>query len=363
MEEVSTKGGRGNPPQRPSKLKVWVGEMRVPFLTASVVPVILGTAIAWASFGAFDTFLFMLALLAGIFVHLGTNIANDYFDHKSGADEANKEYVRPFTGGSRTIQQGLLTPKEVLSGALLFFALAAIIGIYLFFVVGWIILVIGLIGIFSGFFYTAPPFNLASRGIGELFVGLNFGILMSLGAFFVQTGVLAWEPVLAAMPVALLITAVLYINQFQDSAGDAAVGKRHLVVRMGRKRSVLGYILLMAFTYLSVIIFAAVGLISPFTLLILIALPLPILAIFYARKYYDKRYELAPANALTVLSHLLIGILLVVGYIFEGLGEGALIYLIPACVIFGLIIFLFFWTNWNIERKKGLSAETRKSTG
>jgi 1,4-dihydroxy-2-naphthoate octaprenyltransferase len=358
MQEGSSKGGDVRQSPRQSKAKIWLGEMRIPFLTASIVPVILGTSIAWARFGAFDTFLFILALVAGIFVHLGTNIANDYFDHKSGADEANKEYVRPFTGGSRTIQQGLLTPQEVLSGAILFFGLAALIGVYLFVRVGWIILVIGLIGIFSGFFYTAPPFNLAARGIGELFVGLNFGILMSLGAFFVQTSTLAWEPVLAAVPVALLITAVLYINQFQDSAGDAAVGKRHLVVRMGKKKSVFGYVLLMGFTYLSIVVFAAFGLVSPFTLLIVLALPLPILAIFYARKYYDKRFELAPANGLTVLSHLMIGILLVVGYIFEGLGEGALIYLFPVIIIFGLIILLFFWTNWNIERKKGAPAGT-----
>lgn len=363
MPDSAEEGKPVEPEKRMSRAKTWAMEMRAPFLTASIIPVILGTAIAWASFGIFNWFYFILVLIGGIAIHIGTNVANDYFDHKSGTDEVNKEFVRPFTGGSRMIQRGLMTPREVLAEALIFFAIGAAIGLYLAWQVGWIILAIGIVGIFSGFFYTAPPVNLASRGIGELFVGLNFGILMTLGAFFVQTATLSWEPVLAAVPVALLIAALLYINQFQDYTADKAVGKKHLVVRLGKKRAVDGYIALMVSTYISVILFSLLGWISIYTLIILISLPLVVLGIYFAKKYHSKRFELAPANALTVTSHLIIGILLIVGYVFDKLGGDGLIYLVPTVIFFGLIIMLLFRANWNIERQKRVLTGPKGSAG
>ena len=111
----------------------------------------LGAAIAWRREGAFDLFLFLLALAGGVLLHAGANVANDYFDHKSGNDEANVDFVRPFTGGSRMIQTGRMSPAEVLAEALICYALAVTIGIYLSYKVSWIILLLGLIGVFSGF--------------------------------------------------------------------------------------------------------------------------------------------------------------------------------------------------------------------
>src|SRR3990170_8082279 len=139
-----------------SKLESWIIALRAPFLTATFVSIFLGTVIAWVRNDTFNVGYFLLALLGGVFLHLGANVSNDYFDHKSGADEVNKEFVRPFSGGSRTIQLGLLSPREVLAGALLFYAAAIMIGAYFTFTVGPVVIVLGLVGVVSGFFYAAP---------------------------------------------------------------------------------------------------------------------------------------------------------------------------------------------------------------
>ena len=148
------------------KVKIYIQELRAPFFTASVVPILLGVAIAWARTGNFNWLLFLLTLVAGMLFHAGTNVANDYFDHRSGNDEINTEFVRPFTGGSRFIQEGKLTPKEVLLYSLFLFATGSIIGIYLVFKVGTGVLILGVIGLLSGFFYSCPPIALVNRGLG-----------------------------------------------------------------------------------------------------------------------------------------------------------------------------------------------------
>ncbi|MFQ6016031.1 MAG: 1,4-dihydroxy-2-naphthoate octaprenyltransferase [Anaerolineae bacterium] len=296
---------------------LWFEEVRAPFFTATIVPILLGAIIAWVRVGAFHWGYFLLTMVGGLFLHAGTNVANDYFDHLSGADEFNFEFVRPYTGGSRMIQRGLLTPMQVLRGALLFFTLGSIIGLYLTYTRGTLVLLLGIIGVFCGFFYTAPPFRLVSTGLGETFVGLNFGILMTLGSYYVQTQALAWEPVVAAVPVALLIAAVLYINEFQDYHADRDAGKTHLVVRLGRRRAANGYTIIIAATYLSIAVAVGLGLISPFTLIALATLPIALKAVNTARFYYDEYLKLAPANAATVMIHMLIGVLLSLGYLID----------------------------------------------
>jgi len=291
--------------------------LRAPFFTASIVPVVLGAVIAWEGAGAFHWGYFLLTLIAAMAVHAGINIANDYFDHLSGNDPINVEFVSPFTGGSRLIQEGLLSPREVLIESLFFFALGSAIGFYLTWARGPIVLLLGLIGLFSGFFYTAPPIYLAKWGVGEFFVGLNCGFLITLGSYYVQTRSLSWEPVVAAVPVACLIAAVLWINEFQDAPADRAVGKDTLVVRLGRRRAVTGYIFLLAATYLSIVVAVALRVISPFTLLALLTFPLAWKAIGVARLHYDDYERLTPANATTIQIHMLTGLLLISGYLLD----------------------------------------------
>jgi 1,4-dihydroxy-2-naphthoate octaprenyltransferase len=302
---------------RGNKVKGWLAEIRAPFFTATVVPILLGGVIAWARTGSFHLGLFLLAMAGGLLLHTGTNVANDYYDHLSGTDDRNVEFVRPFTGGSRMIQEGVLTPREVLTGALVAFGLAAVVGLYLAYVRGPVIVILGLVGIFSGFFYTAPPLNLVSRGIGEFFIGLNFGLLMTIGSYFVQTGSLAWEPAIASIPVGLLIAAVLYINEFQDAPADASAGKDHLVVRLGRARAAWGYLFLILLTYVSIFLAALFRVTSPFTLVALATLPVGVRAVQVARAHYDDHLRLVPANAATVFIHLVTGLLLSAGYLLD----------------------------------------------
>jgi len=301
------------------KLKSYVIAMRVPFFTASVIPVLLGSAIAWVHTGGIHWFYFFLTLLGGVLLHAGANIINDYFDHLSGTDDINTEFARPFTGGSRVIQDGLLSPREVLAEALILYALASGIGVYLAAARGWEILALGVIGVFSGFFYCAPPFKLVHRGIGEIFIGLNFGVLMTLGAYFVQARSFAWEPFAASLPVAFLIAAVLYINEFQDANADGAVGKNQIVVRLGKKRAVAGYIGVMAAAYVSVGAAVALKVLTPWALLSFAALPFAAKAIVSAGRNYADSKALVPANAMTILSHLVTGIMLSVAYLISGL--------------------------------------------
>jgi 1,4-dihydroxy-2-naphthoate octaprenyltransferase len=332
-----------------TKFKSWIIESRAPFLTGTLVSIFLGTAIAWARNNIFNFDYFLLALLGGIFLHLGANIANDYFDHKSGNDEVNKEFIRPFSGGSRTIQLGLLSPREVLAGALLFYAAAILIGVYFALAVGLFIVIIGLFGVFSGFFYTAPSLNWAGRGVGEILVGINFGALMTLGAYYVQTGSLALEPIVASAPISFLIAAILFINQFPDYTADKAVGKNNWVVRLGKAKAAYVYGAIVLGAYISLFLSVALRVSPPQVLFALIPLPLAIAGIRFTFKFHSEAsHKLAPANALTIAFHFLTSLLISCGYLlyeFEvmSLAYFSIVAIVGACVF--LTIHLYMTTK------------------
>jgi len=333
------------------KARSWVAASRDVSLTASVVPALLGTAVAWFATGTLSWGLFLLTLIASVAIQAGTNIFNDYFDHLSGNDEGNREFVRPFSGGSRVIQLGLLSPLEMLTGGLLLILLSVGIGIYLSWVSGPFLLVLGVIGVMSGVFYTGKPFNWASRGFGELLVGLNYGVLMTLGAYYVQTGAFSWQPVIAALPVAALISAVLYINEFPDYKADLASKKKTLVVRLGRQKAVLGFALLTLAAHVAVVVGILVAALPLATVLALLSLPLSVRAIQHAYKNYDSSFDLIPANALTVTSHLATGLLLTLAYAWEVLGLNGAAYVAVLGVAFaGAIIYMYSY----VERQKNI---------
>ena len=299
------------------KLKLYLMEVRAPFFTASIVPIFLGSVIAFHTTQTFNWIYFVLALIGGIFLHAGANVINDYFDHLSQNDEINKEFVRPFTGGSRLIQEGLLTPKEVLIEAIICLFVGSVIGLYLSYKLGWVILLIGIFGVLSATFYVFPGIILVGRGIGEALIGINFGILMTFGAYYVQTGIFSWVPIVASLPVALLITAVLYINQFQDAKADQSVGKNHLVVRLGKKQAVKGFILIMLLTYLIVVLGVVTDILPPISLIALLTLPLAFKSIKIAQANYDDSIKLVPANASTIMNHLFTGLLLIISFFLD----------------------------------------------
>jgi len=330
------------------KAKLWAAEIRAPFLTGSIVPVVLGAMMAFTQKGVFNSWLFLLTLVGGVMMHLGTNVFNDYFDHISKDDEVNKEFVRPFSGGSRMIQLGLMSPLEVLSGAIFLFVGAGVIGVYLAWVCGWPILVIGIVGLLVGYFYTAPPLKLGARGIGELMCGLNLGMLMALGAYFVQTLALDWTSFVGSLTPGFLIAAVLYVNEFPDYRADEQVGKRTLVVRLGREKAKWGVPALFAATYLSIVIGVLTGAMPMQTLVALIAIPFALKASLYCIRFYSSPLEMVPANASTILAHMFTGILLIVGFALVKVDN--LTITVSTTAILAALVFFIYWSTTMKER-------------
>lgn len=288
--------------------------MRAPFFQAVLVPVVLGTAIAWYRSGIFYWQYFLLTTLVVIFINAGTNLANDYFDHQSRSDDINRD-ATPFSGGSRVIQENLISAAKMYRSSLLFFALAAVIGLYLAFTRGLLLLIIGIIGVLIGYFYTASPIKLGYRGWGEFVAGLGCGPLVVLGAYYVQAQTLSLEALFISIPVGLLIAAVLYINEFPDYACDKKAGKNTLIVKMGRKRARKGFYSLLLIAYLFIIL-AAILKIVPCTLLIsLLTFPLAWKAMKIAHSSYASKQEILPAMSGTIIIHLSVGLLLSVGYV------------------------------------------------
>ncbi len=302
-----------------SKLLIWIRAVRAPFLTASIIPVILGLVLAWYNTNLFNWWNGILCLLGAMLLHSGGNLANDYFDNKSGADNV-QEPVSNFAGGSRIIQNGLLTPKEIISGSLICLLLGSLIGLYL----NWIspsniILILGIIGVLSAWFYTATPLPISHSGLGELLIGLNFGPLLVLGAYYVQTGKLNLSIFLISLPIALLITTIIYINEFPDYIADKTAGKNTLIVRLGLRKAIWGYYILLLLIYLTIILGIFYKYIPIYALFTLLTLPLTIKAIIVAKSHFEEPAKLVPANGLTVLLHIIIGILLSVSYVLDKL--------------------------------------------
>ena len=301
-----------------TKIFCWMVIMRLPFLTATIVPILLGTAVASQLGYNIDWLYFTLTMIGGSFLHIGTNTSNDYFDHTSGTDEANYNYMVPFSGGSRSIQMGLISAKGMLNVAIITFTLSAIIGIPLIMKAGINILYLGIIGFLSGLFYTAPPFRFASRkGMGELLIGLNFGPLMVAGSFLVQTAgdmTHIIDAAYAGIPIGFLVAAIVYVNQFPDYDGDKATGKNNLVVVFGPERARIGYVFLIAGAFISIITLA---LTKPqiFPMLSLISLITSFYSIYTIKtlyEHYDNRL-LQPANAGTIGLHFLTGLFFCAG--------------------------------------------------
>jgi 1,4-dihydroxy-2-naphthoate octaprenyltransferase len=295
-------------------LMIWTRLTRIPFLTGTIIPVTLGAIIAWTFYKAFNPAYFVLALVAAMCLHLGTNIINDYFDFKSGCDAINTEGLSPISGGSRVLLENLIRPRSAYFGALCFFTMAGLIGIALSVAVGWGVLLLGAIGVISGYFYVT---QLATRGVGELVVGLNFGPLMVLGSYYVQNQNLLLRPLVASVPVGFLITAILWINEIPDYTADKAVGKKTLVVRVGRKRGADLYAAIVMAAYAWTAVMVVLKQMPLASVIVLITLPLAMKAITTARKYSEKPQSMITANLSTIRMHLLFGVLLVIGYVLS----------------------------------------------
>lgn len=304
-----------------TRLFAWLVITRAPFLTAIIMPILLGAA--WVAYQnllqPFPLGRLGMILLAGIFLHIAANTFNDYFDWRSGVDRANNNYFLPYSGGSRSIELGLIDERHLFLVASASLLIAAGLGLALAFQAGVGVLLFGLIGAFSAYFYTAPPLRLAARkGLGELAVGLNFGPLAVAGAVYALTGRVTGLDFVIGIPVGLLTTAILWINQFPDEASDRLTGKLNLVVVLGRQRARWGYLALLAGAFGLVGYGVAAGWFPLGAALALAVLPLAVSTTRVVFREYEQR-SLARANAATIQLHLLVSLLLSAGVLLSDL--------------------------------------------
>ena len=325
-------------------LKYWAAVVRAPFLTATIAPILLGSAIAYKQFESFDWGIFWLVMFGGIFAQIGTNNINDYFDHRSRNDEMNK-LASPFNGGSRSIQSGLITPTNMLLLSIGFFSATFFIGLEMnnqFFNGDWNspLMYLGYLGLFLGIMYTGF-LKLAYNGLGDLAVFIGFGPLMVYGAAFMQNQAVAptqtIDPVatlLYSVPVGIFIALVLFINCFQDYNADKAANKNSWVVKLAGPSDKANYrkpfavwrnLMIISFLLICAASFYA-G--NYFTLIAL----LPLAIFNFANKKgmswlteWEKEdanlqqlpYELLIVNVSTIGIHFLTGILLTIGVLLS----------------------------------------------
>jgi 1,4-dihydroxy-2-naphthoate octaprenyltransferase len=289
---------------RPTRLQAWLLAARPKTLPAAVAPVAVGTAAAVHE-GGF-ALLPALAALAGAFLlQIGVNVANDYFDFRRGIDAGERK------GPVRVTQAGLISPEEVRAGMIAVFALAILVGLYLVSVGGWPIVAVGAAAVLSALAYSGGPWPLASHALGDLFVFIFFGPVAVCGTFYVQTLRLSPAAIALSVPVGLLITAILVVNNIRDIDSDRLAGKLTLAVRMGAEGSVAWYAFLLAGAFISL---PATAVATPMPLLLpLLTLPLSQKLIDTVHRFHSSGPVMNAALAGTARLTLLFCLLLAAG--------------------------------------------------
>ncbi len=295
-------------------MRTWFVALRPVSFTASVIPVLVGTAIAAED--EFRPLLFVLALLGSIAIHAGTNLVNDYFDHVRGTDTAES------LGPSGVIQRGVLSSRAVLVGGVAAFAVGAALGLIITAMTGWPVLALGIASVLAGYFYTASPFSLAYRGLGEVVVFIFMGPVIVMGAYYVQIESWAWAPFIASLPVGLLVAAILHANNVRDIESDRRNNKWTLAALAGRPMADYEYVALTLGGYAVVVAMTIVGS-APWPVLItLLSLPIAVRVVRMEAEAASSR-ALNLVLAQTAGLHMIFGVLLALGFavaVWTGVG-------------------------------------------
>ncbi len=249
-----------------SAARIWIMAARLRTLPAAVAPVLVGTSLALGA-GTFHPLAFVAALLGAVFIQVGTNLSNDYSDARRGADTEDR------LGPVRVTAGGLVPPRQVLLATYVSFGLACLCGVYLIAVAGWELLAVGAASILAGVLYTGGPRPYGYEGLGELFVFLFFGVVAVAGSYFVQIQHLPWQAFVCAVPVGLLASAILVVNNVRDLETDRRAGKRTLAVRLGRERTRALYTAMVAGAFVTAPLPWAFGSMDAWLLLTWLAIP------------------------------------------------------------------------------------------
>ncbi len=226
-----------------SKVESWVLASRPKTLLAAFVPIIIGSSIAFSD-GYFNLIAALDALICSILIQTGTNFVNDLYDHIAGTDSADR------AGPTRVLASGLISIKEMKIGIILVFSLTFLLGLYLVSLGGWVVLLIGVLSILAGIAYTAGPFPLAYNGLGDIFVFLFFGLVGTVGTYYVQALQITSLSVWASIPVGALITNILIVNNYRDIDEDRQAGKNTLAVLLGKRFSRVQYLVFLIVSFL-----------------------------------------------------------------------------------------------------------------
>ena len=301
----------------------WVAITRAPFVVATWMPLLF--AMFWAFNGGIETItwdsnfsypLFLLVFIGGSTLHLSANVFNDYFDWEAGVDQANNDYFLQYSGGSRALELGIISEKGLFNLGTIFIGIAAFCGMVLMFgpwVAGPELLIYAGIGALGGYFYTAPPLRLVARnGLGELSIGLLFGPVLTMGTVYAFTGTHSFDAFLIGIPLGLLTTSILWINEFPDTPSDIATGKNHLVATLGIENARWGYLILMLLAYTSSILLAINNVMAMSTLIVLISAPWAAWLTYRLFQDYQSR-DLVTTNISTIALQAIAGILLIIG--------------------------------------------------
>lgn len=291
-------------------LRAILQAVRAPFFTGTIVPVVLG-AVEAARVGRFDLGFFLLCLAGALSFQAAANVINDYFDYLGGTDNVNR-YHNLFSGGSRVIQDGLLSSRQTLALGIVLLLTGIGIGLYLAVRAGWVILVIGIIGTSLVLAYSIPKYGLAyiGRGLGELAVAVGLGLLMLLGTYWAMTGTLSAAAWWLSLTPSLLIALVLFTNGYPDYEADVKTGKHTAVVTLGKARARLVYILILVATYFQIVLGVVLSIIPPLSLITLLTIPLAVAAVRKLFLVYDDPRGIVPVCGMTIIIHLATGLLL-----------------------------------------------------
>ncbi|MEA4909187.1 MAG: 1,4-dihydroxy-2-naphthoate polyprenyltransferase [Anaerolineaceae bacterium] len=293
-----------------STRQAWLLASRPKTLPAAAAPVIAGCAVAFSE-GGFRPGPALAALAGALLLQIGANIANDYFDYQKGADTQER------LGPLRVTQAGLLAPQQMVTGMLVVFGLATLVGVYLAFTAGWPVVAIGALSILAALAYTGGPYPLGYHGLGEVFVFVFFGLAAVVGTYFVQTLRVSPAAFLAAVPLGLLTVAILVVNNLRDIATDRDSGKHTLAVRFGERWARGEYALCVYGAYLAVLAAALGGQIEPWSLLVAASLPLAVQRVRRVHRWEGRQLNLllAQTGQLELVFALLYGLGALIGYL------------------------------------------------
>ena len=289
-----------------SKTESWILASRPKTLPAAIMPVFVGTSIAIYD-GLFDLSAAIIALVCSLLIQIGTNFINDLYDYLKGSDKKNR------VGPVRVLVNGLISVKEMRIGIAIVFGSAFLLGMYLVYLGGWVVFIIGVLSLIAGYSYTAGPFPLAYNGLGDIFVFIFFGFVGTIGTYYVQAHEISMMAVWSSIPVGALVTNILVVNNYRDIEEDRAAGKLTLAVIFGSTFAKMHYLLFMILSYAILLVVYFTFKQSLFVFLPLLTLPLSIKLIKMIFRITGK--ELNKTLELTAKLSAIYGLLFAVGII------------------------------------------------